>query len=452
MAEEVVMPRLSDTMDSGIIAKWLKQEGDEVKKGDIIAEIETDKANMELESYASGIMARISVREGQSAEVGAPIALIASSPDEAKSLQGTAEGGADKAPSPDGKQAQRAEAAEMAPVQPAEQKPGAAQPAQAKAEQPPAPPEGEAEAGERIKASPLARRLAAEHGIGLEKVSGTGPSGRITKEDIEAFMQQAATAAPTRAKAGAPEVAPPLVGALPPTAPVAPGGPRAAQPVEMSRMQHTIARRMAEAKFSAPEFVLTIEVDMTEARKLLASLKVMEGAPKIGPNDFLIKAVAAALTQHPEVNAGWENNNIVQYGRINIGNAVAIPGGLVVPVIQDADRKSLGQIAVESKSLIEKARSNKLAPSEYEGGTFTVSNLGMYGIEQFTPIINVPEACIIGVGSIVPKPIVIDGEVIVRDRMRLTLAGDHRVINGAQGAEFLRTLQRLLENPMLTVL
>jgi pyruvate dehydrogenase E2 component (dihydrolipoamide acetyltransferase) len=220
----------------------------------------------------------------------------------------------------------------------------------------------------------------------------------------------------------------------------------------MTRMQQTIARRMAESKFSKPEFVLTIEVDMTDARALLRSFAGMEGGARIGPNDFLIKAVATALTQHPEMNAGWENDGVVQYSRINIGNAVAIPGGLIVPVIKDANQKSLSQISRESKELIGKARDGKLAPSEFEGGTFTISNLGMFGIEQFTPIINAPEAGIMGVGSIVPKPVVLDGEITVRERMRITLSADHRVVNGAQGAEFLQTLRRLLENPMLAVL
>ncbi len=430
MAEEVVMPRLSDTMDTGTIAKWLKQEGDRVQKGDVIAEIETDKANMELESYSSGILAQISVREGQSAAVGEPIAMIATSEEEAQSLKSS---GA-QAASPDGKEA--------APAPVDEAKPEQAPAAQVA---PTAPQQAQAEPGGRVKASPLARRMAEEHGINLVEVSGSGPGGRITKEDVQAFLQQAATAPP----AAAPAAAEPAKPAAPAAAP---SGLRVPQPVEMTRMLQTIARRMAESKFSAPEFILTTEVDMTEARSLLRSFREVEGAPKIGPNDCLIKAVATALTQHPEMNAGWENNGIVQYGRINIGNAVAIPGGLVVPVIQDADKKSLGQISRESKALVEKARNNKLAPSEYEGGTFTISNLGMYGISQFTPIINTPEACIMGVGSIIPKPIVVDGEVVVRERMTITISCDHRVVNGAQGAAFLQTLQRMLENPMLTVL
>jgi pyruvate dehydrogenase E2 component (dihydrolipoamide acetyltransferase) len=301
----------------------------------------------------------------------------------------------------------------------------------------------------RIKASPLAKRVAQENGIDLAIVSGTGPGGRIVKEDVEDFLRGAVPA--RRPAAQAPSRATP-----PPTTPAAQPQPatagRAPQPVEMTRMQHTIARRMSEARFTAPEFVLVSEVDVTEARALLRSISGVETAPKVGPNDLVIKAVANALTQHPDANAGWENDGIVRYGRINVGFAVALPDGLVVPVIQDADKKTLGQISIEARTLIDKARFGKLAPIDYEHGTFTISNLGMFGIDQFTPIINLPEACILGVGAITSKPVVVDGQIAVRDRMRLTLSCDHRVLYGARGAEFLRTLKRLLENPVLIVL
>jgi pyruvate dehydrogenase E2 component (dihydrolipoamide acetyltransferase) len=221
----------------------------------------------------------------------------------------------------------------------------------------------------------------------------------------------------------------------------------------MTRMKQTIARRLTEARFGAPDFLLTAEYDMTEARAFVKSITSIEGAPKVGPNDLLIRAVALALTQHPDANAGWENGTAVRYGRINVGVAVATPGGgLVVPVINDANSKTLGQIAAESKGLIEKARNNRLAPNEYENGTFTISNLGMYGIDQFTSILNPPEACSLAVGAITRKPVVSGNDVVIRDRMRVTLTCDHRVINGAEGADFLKTLRRYLENPMLTVL
>lgn len=437
MVSEVVMPRLSDTMDSGTVARWLKHEGDEVKRGDIIAEIETDKANMELEAYATGILARIIVSEGQSVGLGEPIAMIAANAEEARTLKQDSGGSAAAAtedPSTDAEP-------QSSPVMSTQQRSSTNGTA----------PNG-AEPGGRVKASPLARRLAQESGIDLKQLTGTGPGGRITKEDVQAFVKQAGPATTARPQApGTIEPAPPTGVQAAPAAPLA-SGLRQGTRVEMSRMQSTIARRMAAAKFSAPEFVLTAEYDMTEARNLLRTIAGVADAPKVGPNDLLIKAIAAALRQHPEVNAGWEDDGIISYGRVNIGNAVAIPGGLIVPVLQDADVKSLGQIATESKALIERARANKLAPAEYEGGTFSISNLGMFGIDQFTPIINVPEACIMGVGAMTPTPVVVDGAVVVRDRMKVTLSCDHRVVNGAQGAEFLRTLRRLVENPLLSML
>lgn len=429
-------------MDSGTIARWLKHEGDEVKRGEIIAEIETDKANMELESYSSGILAKIIVQEGQSVGLGEPIAMIAATAEEAQGLQQSGNSAA-VASSGASTASTGAPAAETAPATASQSE----QSASTNGTEPAA-----GESGGRIKVSPLARRLAQENGIDLARLTGTGPGGRITKDDVQAFVKRPEAAPATTREASVTEERPqpeaPVAPAPTPSAGVGRQGTRA----EMSRMQNTIARRMTAAKFSAPEFVLTAEYDMTEARNLLKAISGVADAPRVGPNDLLIKAVATALRQHPEVNSGWEDDGVVNYGRVNVGNAVAISGGLVVPVIQDADTKTLGQIAVESKGLIEKARANKLAPAEYEGGTFTISNLGMFGIDQFTPIINVPEACIMGVGAITPTPVVIDGEVVVRDRMKVTLSCDHRVVNGAQGAEFLRTLRRLVENPLMSVL
>jgi pyruvate dehydrogenase E2 component (dihydrolipoamide acetyltransferase) len=442
MATEVVMPRLSDTMDTGTVGKWLKNEGDQVSKGEVIAEIETDKANMEMESYASGILAKILVQEGQSVGLGEPIAMIAAKVQE---LQGdqpqTSAGTGDK---PDGQSGDGA-----APEQPQATRFDQELPSQGA---PAAPQIGKSEPNERVKASPLARRMAQEHDIELANVAGTGPGGRITKEDVQSFLNQAAPSGriqqPPQAQPAQPRPEP----AQEPSQTTPSGPARQPQPVQMSRMQQTIARRMSESKFSSPEFLLTAEYDMTDARALLRSVAGVEGAPKVGPNDLLIKAAAVALTKHPEVNAGWENNTMVRFGRINIGFAVALPDGLVVPVIKDADKLPLGEIANEAKALIEKSRTGKLAPHDYEGGTFTISNLGMFGIDQFTAIINPPEACILSVGSITPKPVVVEGEVKVRDRMRVTLACDHRVVYGAQGAEFLQTLRNLLEHPMLVVL
>ncbi|MGI8827632.1 MAG: dihydrolipoamide acetyltransferase family protein, partial [Chloroflexota bacterium] len=304
----------------------------------------------------------------------------------------------------------------------------------------------------RMRASPRARRGARENGVELAPVTGTGPGGRIIKDDVQSFMrsQGAATvqqppAASERARLQIPSPPPSVV-------PADASDLRAAKPVEMTRMQQTIARRMTAARFSAPDFVLTAECDMTDARRLLATISSTEGAQKVGPNDLLIKVIASALREHREVNAGWENDTIVRYGRVNVGVAVAVEDGLVVPVVRDADAKSLGAIARESKTLIDRARTGKLTPNDYEGGTFTISNLGMFGIDQFTPVINAPEACILGVGAIVQKPVVDDGNVVVRDRMRITLSCDHRVVYGAEGARFLQTVREKLERPMLTLL
>jgi pyruvate dehydrogenase E2 component (dihydrolipoamide acetyltransferase) len=449
MSTEVVMPRLSDTMDSGTVSRWLKQEGETVKRGDIIAEIETDKSNMELEAYANGVLARIIVKEGESADLGQPIALIAADAEEAAKLK---DGGSEEDPEPEQKAAAPAQAEEV--PQPARQQPTSETATSSQAEpssgddgkEPDQTADAETGRGEgRLRASPLARRLASENSVELSEIRGSGPSGRITKEDVESFVQGR-----TETKPSEPAEAPPKAqeaGA------VTGGGVREGTPVDMSRIQRTIARRLTEARFTAPDFLLTSEIDMTQVRAALKSIAEIEDAPRIGPNDVLIKLAATALSQHREINAGWEGDTAVRYGRINIGNAVATPnGGLIVPVIADADTKPLQEISLESKALIEKARNKKLAPKEYEGGTFTISNLGMFGIDQFTSILNPPEACSLAVGAIVAKPVVIDGQVAVRDRMRVTLTCDHRVVNGAEGAQFLRTLQRLLEHPMLALM
>lgn len=445
------MPRLSDTMDSGTVSRWLKREGEQVKRGEIIAEIETDKSNMELEAYDTGILARIIVHDGESATLGQPIALIAANEAEAAGLQEGGEDAAGTEPPADTTTSARTQGVPQPErEQPASHTQTEAQPAaRASGGNGQSPGKGveSATAGGRIKASPLARRLATEHGIDLRRVAGTGPGGRIVKDDVESFVQANGGAAP-----------PPPAGVetareQPAQPAVAGGGARDGRPVELSRMQATIARRLTEARFTAPDFLLTAEIDMTQARALLSTLSGMEDAPKVGPNDLLIRVAALALAGNRNVNAGWENGTIMRYGRINIGNAVATPGGgLVVPVIGEADRKTLGQIAIESKALIERARAGKLAPNEYEGGTFTISNLGMYGIDQFTSILNPPEACSLAVGAIVAKPVVDGGEVVIRERMRVTLTCDHRAVNGAEGAEFLRSLRRYLENPMLALL
>jgi pyruvate dehydrogenase E2 component (dihydrolipoamide acetyltransferase) len=403
---------------------------------------------MELEAYANGVLARIMVKEGESADLGQPIALIAADADEAAKLK-------DGTGPVDGEPAQNvASRAQSDGVpQPAQDQPTAetvteSQPLEASAgdgREPRGdiPPQSAAGDG-RLRASPLAKRLASENSVQLSEVRGTGPGGRITKQDVESFVRSGGESRPSTSAGSAPSHQAPAVTG---------GGAREGTPVDMSRMQQTIARRLTQARFTAPDFLLTSEIDMTQVRAALKSVAELDDAPKIGPNDVLIKAAATALSQHREINAGWEGDGILRYGRINIGNAVATAnGGLIVPVIADADRKTLREISLESKALIDKARNNKLHPKEYEGGTFTISNLGMFGIDQFTSILNPPEACSLAVGAIVAKPVVVDGQVTVRDRMRVTLTCDHRVVNGAEGAQFLRTLRRLLEHPMLALM
>ncbi len=425
VATEVVMPRLSDTMETGTVGKWLKNEGDRVSKGETLAEIETDKANMEMESYADGILARIMVKAGESAGLGEPIAIIAADEDEAKKISRE-----ETAPEPE--------------------KPGTLDQVLPDQGPPAAPQVGKTEPNERIKASPLARRLAQEHDVDLLDVAGTGPGSRITKEDVESFLKQAAPVGQTESQKAPAESQPQ---AQPPQAPATgTSAGRGAQPAEMSRMQQTIARRMVEAKNSIPEFYLTSEIDMTAARAFLRDVRTASGGPKVGANDLLIKAAALALRRNPTINSGWEDGRIVRFSRVNVGFAVALPDGLVVPVIQDADTKTLSQIGAEAKELIERARTGKLAPADYDSGTFTISNLGMYPIEQFTAIINPPEACIMAVGRMESTPVVAKGEVVIRDCMLVTLSCDHRVVYGAQGAEFLRTFGNLLAQPLLTVL
>ncbi|MGH2442462.1 MAG: dihydrolipoamide acetyltransferase family protein [Chloroflexota bacterium] len=439
MSTEVVMPRLSDTMESGTVARWLKHEGDAVQRGEVIAEIETDKANMELESYASGILARIVVGEGQSVLLGEPIALIAATEQEAHDLQAGQ-------PAGEAVPAKRSSATTTAaaPARDDSGEPGNRGNAPAVRSQPGRPePDGDG----RIKASPLARRLAHEHEIDLVEVEGTGPGGRITRDDVQSILK----------REGVPATAREATSAVPRTRetqlPTEGAGGRGSHPIEMTRMRQTIARRLTEARFGAPDFLLTAEYDMTSARELLAQIASGDSAPRIGPNDLLVRATALALAQHPGANAGWENDSIIRYGNINIGIAVATEnGGLVVPVIRDAATKTLGQISKEAKQLIQKARSGKLAPAEREGGTFTISNLGMYDIDQFTSILNPPEACSLAVGAISRQPVVVGSEIAIRDRMRVTLTCDHRVINGAEGAEFLQALRGFLENPWLAVL
>jgi len=407
MATKVHMEALSPTMEEGRLLKWLKQEGDPVQEGDVLAEVETDKATMELVARGSGVLRARLLEEGQTAPVGAVIAVIAA-PDEDISalLPEGARSAAAAATAPGEASARVLPAAEGAPATP-----GASG--------------GEAPDG-RLKASPLARRLAAEAGVELAAVRGSGPGGRIVKRDIEAALR----AAPAAARSAA---APPPY-----------------EEVPLSQMRKTIARRLTQSLGPVPHFFLTVEVDMGRALALKDELNrrfADEGA-RVSVNDVLLKAVASALRRHPEINASWTETGIRRYRAVHLGVAVAVEDGLLTPVLRDADRKGILDISREVRELAARARERKLAPEEYTGSTFSVSNLGMFGIEEFTAVINPPEAAILAVGQVMEKPVAVDGQVVVRPRMRLTLSCDHRVIDGATGARFLATLKAMLEEPL----
>jgi pyruvate dehydrogenase E2 component (dihydrolipoamide acetyltransferase) len=437
---DVAMPRLSDSMEEGTILKWLKSDGDEVSRGDEIVEIETDKANMTYEADQDGALT-IVAQEGDTLAVGETIARIgeggesaAAEPAESEAAAGGEDGGGE---------AETATATAEAPQEPT---------APAPEPEPREPSEG---GNGRIKASPVARRMARELGLDIAGLQGTGPGGRIVKADVEAASKgdgapAAAPAAPAEEPA-APE--PEREEAKPPPAVVsgeAQTGKGETTTQDLTRLQQTVARRMAESKATAPDFVLNIDVDMEEAVDLRKRLKAAasEGQPVPSFNDFVVKASALALADYPRANGAYRDGKFELYSRVNVGVAVAGQDALVVPTVFDADTKSLGQIARESRALAERVRAGAITPPELSSGTFTVSNLGMFGIQSFVAVINPPQAAILAVGAMAPTPVVRDGEVVVRNIMRLTLACDHRILYGADAAEFLGRIRERLENPL----
>lgn len=421
----VTMPRLSDTMTEGTVATWLKKVGDKVAEGDILAEIETDKATMEFESFQSGTLLFIGIQEGQSAPVDSVLAIIGP---EGTDVAGIAEnygkGGA----------------------QPAESK-SEGQPAEAKEE----PKAEEAHAastdGGRVFASPLARKLAQDKGINLSQVKGSGENGRIVRKDIENFTPQQAQPAQQAGTQSAPAAAQQQAAPAAQVKPFVPAGEVSTEEVKNNQMRKTIARRLAESKYTAPEYSLTIELDMDNA---IASRNLINAIPdtKVSFNDMVIKASAMALRRHPQVNTQWKEDVTIYNKHISIGVAVAVEDGLVVPVLKFTDMMSLSQIGGNVKDLAGKARNKKLQPAEMEGSTFTVSNLGMFGIEEFTSIINQPNSAILSVGAIIQKPVVKNGQIVVGNVMKVTLTCDHRTVDGATGAQFLQTLKQYIENPV----
>ena len=428
MEEVVLMPRLSDTMTEGVIADWHKNVGDSVKKGEVIADIETDKATMELESYKNGTLLYIGAQKGEKIAVNELLCIIGEKGKvdvdkivAAAKSGTTGEEASDKPKQtePQNKDQVRLTEEKRAPEKVSE-----------------APLQGIAENG-RIKASPLAKRLAAEKGIDLSKVHGTGDGGRITKEDIESYKEPAVEGRARESKRD--EVAKFI--------PSAPVGEESFEEFNVSQMRKTIAKRLAESKFSAPHFYLTMSIDMDKAVDSRAKLNEISPV-KISFNDIVLKGCSVALKQHPAVNSSWLGDKIRRNHHVHIGVAVAVEEGLLVPVIRFADTKSLSQIAAEVKELAQKAKDKKLQPKDWEGNTFTISNLGMFGIEEFTAIINPPDACILAIGGISQVPVVKDGQIKIGNVMKVTMSCDHRVVDGATGAAFLQTLKGLLEEPL----
>lgn len=405
MAIKILMPKLSDTMEEGVILKWLRKEGEKVKQGDILVEIESDKADMELEAYDSGVVRKIVVPEGGKAAIGALIAIIGDPSEDISSLL----------------MALPATnlAAKTRPESPAPQ----ATTAPAVAATPAQPTDG------RTKASPLARRLAGEYRIDLSRITGSGPQGRVVK-NIEGFLS---------GKPGS---------SLQPPRPIVPG---TSEDVELSPIRKTIAKRMTESKTTAPHFYVSMEVDMDPTITFRDQINSVTEL-KLTFTDIIIGATAVALMKHPQVNATYLGDKMRQYHYVHLGVAVALEEGLVTPIVRNCEQKRLDQINAELKDLVERARSRKLKPEEYLGATFTISNLGMFGVEDFAAIVNPPEGAILAIGTIAEKPVARNGQILIGHTMKITLSSDHRIIDGAVAARFLQDLKKILENPASLVL
>jgi pyruvate dehydrogenase E2 component (dihydrolipoamide acetyltransferase) len=453
MAGEIVMPRLSDTMEEGTILRWLKRDGEQVKRGEELVEIETDKANMTYESDQEGVLETIAA-EGDTLAVGEPIARVGAG-------TGGAEGNS-AAASPPAAETEEEPASRPAGVRAVS---GAAvEDGPHDADSSTQRPEGEtAAAGERVKASPLARRIASESGVDLRTVSGSGPGGRIVKADVQAAGDEPPPSNEGTAAEDGSSAATTAATAATAADPGSPAGPTPAgvatakgetTTVELTRTQQTIARRMAESKATIPDFTLQMDVDMEACVKLREELKRLSPAEAPTYNDMVVKASALALREHPRANGSYRDGRVQLHSRVNVGVAVAVDadegpaaGALVVPTVFDAEEKSLGEIARETRALAERVRNGTITPPELGGGTFTVSNLGMFGVGAFTAIVNPPQAAILSVGALAPRAIVCDGDVVARSTMTVTLACDHRILYGADAARFLARVRELLEAP-----
>lgn len=426
--DNVVMPKLSDMMEEGKILSWSKQVGDTVAKGDALAEVETEKVNIDVESFFTGVLRKILVEAGQTVPVGTPIALIGTPTEPLSEPSGS--GGGITAASPAVAATNGATTVVTAP---------AFQTAEPVA------------AGSRVKSSPLARRIAEEHHIDLRTIFGTGPEGRIVKEDVEAAVAAAerhATTPATVAFAPTGEYAPAQMDSTA-TSQIVPSGD--VDVIPLTNMRRTIARRLQQSMQTVPHFYVTMAMDasrLVDLRVQLNDALERQGdALRVSFNDLIVMAVSRNLARHPEINVSFDNDRILHHRRVNVGVAVALDSGLIVPVVRDADMRSVSDLAREIRRLVDAAHNNKLKPDEFQGGTFTISNLGMLDVESFTAIINPPEVAILAVGAIVPTPMVVDGQVVARPQIKMTMSSDHRAIDGAQAAYFMRDLKGLIEIP-----
>lgn len=425
MAIPVEMPKMSDTMEEGVLVAWMAEEGDKVSSGDVIAQVETDKATMDLEVYDDGVLLKRVINEGDAIPIGGLIAILGKEGEDVSSILSRYQGGDGKSASSETEVSVASEPV-VSDTTVISSGDGASR--------------GQSEpvvSSGRIKASPLARRIAKEHSLDLMGVSGSGPEGRIVKRDVEEALAET----------------PQVQAEQPVAAPSAPAAAADYKSIRISQMRKAISRRLSQSKFTAPHFYLTVDVEMERLvaiRKQLNELAASQGRSKISFNDFITKSCALALRQHPYANASYmaDEGEIRLHNQVHVAIAVAVDEGLVTPVIRNADQKGLAQIAEETRALAEKARDKALQPAELEGSTFTTSNLGMFGIEEFTAIINPPNACILAIGAIRDTPVVKDGELVAGKRMKITLSSDHRVVDGATGAQFLNTIKGYLEDPM----
>ena len=421
MAEVILMPKLSDTMTEGVVAEWHVKVGEEVSSGDLLAEIETDKATMEFESFYDGVLLHIGVEKGATAPVNDVLAIIGEKGENVEEILAN-EGSSESKEQAPSKEEKKEEAPAKEEKKVVEEKPAPTPQA--------APAQVESSNGDRVFASPLAKKLAEEKGIDIALVKGTGENGRIVKRDIEhyvPYVPAAGSAAPVR------------------TAVV---GQESYTDENVSQMRKTIARRLAESKFTAPHFYITMDIDMDNAITSRKAINAQDGV-KVSFNDMVIKAVSMSLRKHPAINSAWMGDYIRRNEHIHIGVAVAVDEGLLVPVVRFADAKGMMEIGAEVKELAQMAKDKKLQPKDWEGNTFTISNLGMFGVEEFTAIVNPPDSCILAIGGIKQVPVVKEGAVVPGNVMKVTLSCDHRVVDGASGAAFLNTFKQYMENPVM---